>query len=980
MATAGGGGGRAGKRGGQRGRGGAPAGPSRGPARGRGRGRDDDPREGQELSRPGGAEQGQQSFAQVMLQRATATEQPAAQTQRGVARKTRGVKHAAAVPVAEPVGAVAAAAAGEPLDLGAIRTALPSAQAAVVPRRTPFPQRPAYGELGRPINLIANHFEIELPDGDVFHYDVTIMSSSKKQESKAPDDKKVRCLSTRINRLVIQSLVDKYRGELKNCLPAFDGRKNLYTRKRLPFDQRTFNVPFKEDEREQEFIVAIQFATTVNLDSLHAVYNGTVRVVPQEVIQALDIIMRHGPCITLTPVGRSIFMQPPPNADHALGGGHEVWFGYYTSVRPAQWKPMLTVDRSATAFYEAIPVIDFMGKLLEIKPESSRRLDASQCSKLSKELKDLRVKVLHLSYPRKYKVAKVTQLPAQELSFLLEDGKRKTVADYFREKYPRYMRFPHLPCIQSGTPQRPVYLPLEACHIVEGQPYRKKLSESMTTNMIRRTAQPPRERFHNIMRSVQDVVAKSKPYLDEFNIKVSTNPTQLKGRVLDPPSLVFDGEQQLRPRDGVWDIRGSKLLKAMDVDNWVLLGANCRLQDRDIGNLVRMLKNIGGELGMRVSDPVHVASEDIRRRPILNILKELKAKQVNLIIVVLGRQASYADIKEAAEVKLGIRTQCIKELNVLRKCTPALISNLCLKINAKLGGTNNGLLKSEKPEVFKRPIIIIGADVTHPAPGDRVKPSIAACVGSMDPVPARYRASIRVQIQQQEAVARVEIIEDLKDMIKELLKAFNQETRLKPERIVFYRDGVSEGQFGFVRDQELKAIRDACLELSPDGSYKPPVTFIVVQKRHHTRFMPANDREGVGRCKNIPPGTTVDTVVTHPVDFDFFLCSHAGIQGTSKPAHYYVVHDDSSFTSDDLQKLSYYLCHTYARCARSVSIPAPVYYAHLAAFRAKEHIASACNFPGGSSVSSDSAMDITTEQYVRAVRVTDEMQRNMYFV
>lgn len=917
-----------------------------------------------------------------MLQRA----EEQGQTQRGGARRQRGARHAPTAaqpavalqpPVTAPAGA--AAAAGEPLELSAVRKALPTA--AVVPRRTtPFPQRPQHGKLGRPISLFANHFEIELPDGNVFHYDVAILSSSKKEEAKAPDEKKMRCLSTRINRLVIQSLVDKYRGELKNCLPAFDGRKNLYTRKELPFRERTFKVPFKEDEREQEFIVVIQYAATVNLDALHAVYDRRVRVVPQEVIQALDIIMRHGPCITLTPVGRSIFMRPPQGADHSLGGGHEVWFGYYTSVRPAQWKPMLNVDRSATAFYEAIPVIEFMGKLLEMEPQSSRRLDASQCSKLSKELKDLKVKVLHLNYPRKYRVTKVTQQTAQELSFLLEDGERKTVADYFREKYPKFMRFPHLPCIQSGTLQRPVYLPLEACHIVEGQPYRKKLNESMTTQMIRRTAQPPQQRFQNIVQSVRDVVQKSRPYLDEFNIKVSTNPTQLKGRVLDPPSLVFDGQQQLRPRDGVWDLRGSKLLRAMPVENWALLGVNCRLQKGDIDNLIGMFKNVGGGLGMRVSNPVLVACEDIRRRPILQVLTDLKAKNVQLIIVVLGRQASYADIKEAAEVKLGIRTQCIKELNAVRKCNPPLITNLCLKINAKLGGTNNGLLNAEKPEVFKRPIIIIGADVTHPAPGDRVKPSIAACVGSVDAVPARYRASIRVQIQQQEAVARVEIIEDLKEMIKELLKAFYQEVRHKPEQIIFYRDGVSEGQFGIVRDQELSAIRNACLDLTPDGSYKPPVTFIVVQKRHHTRFMPANEREGVGRCKNIPPGTTVDTVVTHPVDFDFFLCSHAGIQGTSKPAHYYVVHDDANFTSDDLQKLSYYLCHTYARCARSVSIPAPVYYAHLAAFRAKEHIASACNFPSGSSVSSGGTDPITTAEYVRAVKVTEEMQKNMYFV
>lgn len=34
----------------------------------------------------------------------------------------------------------------------------------------------------------------------------------------------------------------------------------------------------------------------------------------------------------------------------------------------------------------------------------------------------------------------------------------------------------------------------------------------------------------------------------------------------------------------------------------------------------------------------------------------------------------------------------------------------------------------------------------------------------------------------------------------------------------------------------------------------------------------------VGRSGNIPAGTTVDVGITHPSEFDFYLCSHAGIQ------------------------------------------------------------------------------------------------------
>ncbi|KAF9595825.1 hypothetical protein IFM89_005311 [Coptis chinensis] len=72
-------------------------------------------------------------------------------------------------------------------------------------------------------------------------------------------------------------------------------------------------------------------------------------------------------------------------------------------------------------------------------------------------------------------------------------------------------------------------------------------------------------------------------------------------------------------------------------------------------------------------------------------------------------------------------------------------------------------------------------------------------------------------------------------------------------------DGVGEGQFSQVLLNELDAIDKACASLQE--GYLPPVTFVVVQKRQHTR-------------------TAVDSIICHPSEFDFYLCSHAGIQST----------------------------------------------------------------------------------------------------
>ncbi len=68
-------------------------------------------------------------------------------------------------------------------------------------------------------------------------------------------------------------------------------------------------------------------------------------------LQALDVVMRHLPSMTYTPVGRSFFSSPD-GYYHPLGGGREVWFGFHQSVRPSQWKMMLNIDGKSAIFIQ----------------------------------------------------------------------------------------------------------------------------------------------------------------------------------------------------------------------------------------------------------------------------------------------------------------------------------------------------------------------------------------------------------------------------------------------------------------------------------------------------------------------------------------------------------------------------------------------------------------------------------------------------
>ncbi|KAI0341852.1 Piwi-domain-containing protein, partial [Trametopsis cervina] len=94
--------------------------------------------------------------------------------------------------------------------------------------------------------------------------------------------------------------------------------------------------------------------------------------------------------------------------------------------------------------------------------------------------------------------------------------------------------------------------------------------------------------------------------------------------------------------------------------------------------------------------------------------------------------------------------------------------------------------------------------------------------------------------------------------------------------------------------------------------------------RHHVRFFPT-DQAHSDNSGNCLPGLVVDKEIVHSTYMDFYLQSHAGLLGTSRPSHYVVLKNEPQWSADQIQELSYALCHVYSAATRAVSIPAPVY-------------------------------------------------------
>ncbi|CAF1486983.1 unnamed protein product [Rotaria sp. Silwood1] len=159
---------------------------------------------------------------------------------------------------------------------------------------------------------------------------------------------------------------------------------------------------------------------------------------------------------------------------------------------------------------------------------------------------------------------------------------------------------------------------------------------------------------------------------------------------------------------------------------------------------------------------------------------------------------------------------------------------------------------------------------------------IVTIIGSKDSTGTKY--ADRVQFSPQEKIP-LEFINDLHIYVRELLCEFSNYNSYLPHKLILYRAGIDDGSFEKILDNKLPAIRQAC------------------------------------------QGTVIDTDIVLRNGFDFYLNSHTTIQGTSQPTFYQVLYDDIGFTSDDIQQLTYYLCHTDVRCTNVIPVPAPIHYA-----------------------------------------------------
>ncbi|KAG8191160.1 hypothetical protein JTE90_016673 [Oedothorax gibbosus] len=865
----------------------------------------------------------------------------------------------------------------------------------LVPYDSKWAPRPNFGKAGRPIELVSNYFKLTCNTGNIYHYHMEINSleylkkygkggktqKTANEAAKAKVPKLKHQLERNVGKLKCREVFEKLiqMKALREYNPVYDGWRNIFTSKPFPFSSKqSFIVELEVFGKMRKYEVTVQpvkkanGTNVVDLKSMRQNYNDQ-----NELIMAYTSIMNHRdpPCRQIN-LGRSFFFLSS-DSQKPLGEGLEIWFGYNQSIHWTHRGPALVINLAAKAFHKAGPVLEYLNELLHRDiHKRGQGIRQNEIRKIEEQLKGVKITVTHLTYKRKYTIKGLSKVPAENLK-LNYDGKDLTVVEYFKTKYTP-LHYPHLHCLHMRAANNQTYIPIENCIIVEGQPMLGKLNPALNSKMIKQTAIAPVERFKSIDKNARCVQAESGGKMKSYNILMDLAPRKFLGRVIDPPTLTYVNGNTKRPDiRGVWRIEGQTFFRAAaDIQSWILLCFAERCNEGTLRNFADTFVKTGKKLGLNFGRFLGTRKFS-SRDPSEKVLREAEQTQASFAIIVLSRFDSYHnydEIKFIADYKLGFVTQCMEE-SVLSKFNDQIATNVCLKVNTKLGGVNHVL--NQKPKVLSKPVMILGADAVH-CPRGSGCPSIAAVVGSMDAFPSRYKVACRVQDNPDGNKLSQEVILDIKNMVKFLINAFYHNTKGKwPEKIIFFRDGVSEGQFEKVRDEEVHEVQMASQEVI---GKVVPITFIIVQKRHQTRFRPVNPSDGVGKMGNVPPGTTVDNEITHPNHFDYFLSSHEGIQGTSKPAHYTVLHDDNNFDADELQQLSYHLCFTYGKCNRSISIPAPVQYADLACYRAKKyadfHLQKERECGSFSSNSSSHLPDHVRD----AINAMGDYKKNMFFL
>ncbi|OAA54541.1 eukaryotic translation initiation factor [Niveomyces insectorum RCEF 264] len=842
---------------------------------------------------------------------------------------------------------------------------------------TPFTRRPGYNEKDKPVALRVNQYRVEQTSNvKVYQYAVGLVPEPSRPivYKKCWASKKVQDYLNR------QKKIWLYDG--RSLAWSICNIKDPFLIK-IDLDAENGKTP-REGMPRNEFTMQIKQTSTIYLEALVAYLRGTnawdTHIL--ECMNFFDHALRQKPSLYMTAIRRNFYHPDAPKRDldktvYAAKGIYAA-FRLSESIRSGGSGLGINVDVANTTFWKDQRLDQLVLNFLQIASDKwcprnhqeamellrpvqwsgNTKLNeptVSEAFKCLRKLQKLRFTVNHIGKTNDQKIYTIKNF-AWHQKYMFEGAHTKnytftvrktnetrTVFDHYKKQYNitlQNFKYPVVETTRDGA------FPMEVCHVLPWQRYNFKLNSAQTADMIKFAVTRPAERGKNITENVNRLGWNTDENLREFGIRVNPNMAQVQGRLLQPPSVAYKNTAVKPGTSGRWDLRQKTFLinnKGRELQSWGVAVVDSCVDQPAVQNFVRVfMKTYKDHGGLVVKPPCVTAyprgmpQDDVYLKAYNATVAANNGDHPVLMFFVLPNknQFTYYRLKKSGDCRFGMVSQMVNAQHVL-KAQPQYCSNVAMKVNAKLGGTNCRVpaegANAAAPAFFKAPTMIIGVDVSHGSVNmkNELEPSMAAMSVSWDKDAAKYAAFCQTNGY------RVEIINPIKmeSMFNGALQKWCQTLNCRMPAHVFYlRDGVSEGQFAQVMEIEVGELKKIFLRRC---GKVPQFTVIVATKRHHIRFFPDNnsgDRNG-----NPLPGTVVEKEVTHPFHYDFYLCSHVALQGTARPVHYHVIHDEIKMPPHLLQKMLYQQCYQYARSTTPVSLHPAVYYAHLAGDRARSH-------------------------------------------
>ncbi|XP_078105787.1 piwi-like protein 1 isoform X2 [Sander vitreus] len=468
----------------------------------------------------------------------------------------------------------------------------------------------------------------------------------------------------------------------------------------------------------------------------------------------------------------------------------------------------------------------------------------------------------------------------------------------------------------GGPPPGPAMLIPELCYLT-GLTDKMRADYNIMKDLSTHTKLEPEQREVRLNRFVSNIHTNTdaQAELDKWGLNFDKQLLHLTGRVL-PAERIFQGPKSYdyNPRAADWskEMRGMPLISSPPLESWLMLYT--RRNGNEAQSLLQTLNRVSGPLGFRMQRAVMIEYED-HQESLVRALQQNVGPQTQMVVVVLpsNRKDKYDSVKKYLCVDCPVPSQCVVSRTISKPQTLMTVATkIALQMACKMGG------ELWSVEIPLKQLMIVGIDCYHDTLAG--KRSIGALVASLNQGMSRWFSKCVLQHKGQE------IMDGLKMALSAALKAYLKFNNCLPSRIIVYRDGVGDGQLHSVVNYEVSQIMDSIKSMGHD--YVPKLSVVVVKKRISSRFFAHIN----GKVTNPPPGTIVDSEVTRPEWYDFYIVSQAVRSGSVSPTHYNVVYDTSGLKPDHMQRLTYKLCHMYFNWQGIIRVPAPCQYAHKLAF------------------------------------------------